>query len=294
MRELPKLVSVVIPAYNARAVIDTQLEALAAQDYAGEMEVVVGDNRSTDGLREHLADHPLRDRLRLRRVEAADAQCASHARNVAAAASGGEFLAFCDADDRAHVGWLSALVEAAREADMVSGALETGSINAPEVAERVSVEAPERGFEFPGFLPFASGSNCGVWRDAFEAVGGWDESFRRAGEDMDFSWRIQLAGYTLGHAPTAITAYRLKTTYRELWDQSLSYGEVDPRLYKRYRAAGFRRNLLALPVVAVLLFIRNPLLPTAVTRLPRGQWLAYLARAFGRVRGSIQHRVWFV
>ncbi|WP_027501537.1 glycosyltransferase [Rhodococcus sp. UNC363MFTsu5.1] len=294
MRQEPKLVSVVIPAYNAREVIDGQLEALAAQDYAGEMEVVVGDNRSTDGLGDHLAGHPLRERLRLRHVDAPDAQCASHARNAGVAAANGEFLAFCDADDRAHPGWLSALVEAAREFDMVSGGLETGSINPPEIAERVDMAAPEQGFAFPGFLAFASGSNCGVWRDVFDAVGGWDESLLRAGEDMDFSWRVQLAGYTLGHAPKAMTAYRLRTSYRALWDQSVSYGEVDPLLFERYRSDGFRRNLLALPVVAVLLVIRNPLLPRALTRLPRGQWLTYLARMVGRVRGSIRHRVWFV
>lgn len=294
MRQPPKLVSVIIPAFNAADVIDVQLEALAAQDYTGEVEVVVGDNRSTDGLSDHLADHPLRDRLRLRCVEAADAQCASHARNVAVAASSGEFLAFCDADDRAHPGWLSALVEVAGDFDMVSGALENASLNAPEIADRITMQPADQAFEWPGFLAFANGGNCGVWRDAFDAVEGWDVDFRSAGEDVDLSWRVQLAGYALGHAPRALVAYRMRTTYRALWNMGAAYGEVDPRLFRQYREHGFTRNLLALPVVSVLLVIRNPLLPRVITRLPRGQWLTYLARTVGRVRGSISNRVWFV
>lgn len=288
------MVSVVIPAYNARHVIDTQLEALAGQDYAGPMEVVVGDNASTDGLAGYLEEHPLRDRLRLRCVPAHEVQCASHARNIAVAAADGDLLAFCDADDRVHPGWVSALVAAAARYDMVSGPLENTSLNSPKVADRMLMQPAERGFSFPGFLPFANGCSCAVWRDAYDAAGGWDESYTSAGEDVDFSWRVQLAGGTLGHAPDALVAYRVRTTLRELWDHSRTYGETDPRLFKQYRDHGYARNVVAFPVVLLLLILRNPLLPRPLTRLSRGQWFFYAGRLVGRVRGSVQHRTYFL
>ncbi|MDG3015607.1 glycosyltransferase family A protein [Speluncibacter jeojiensis] len=286
--------SVIIPAYNARHVIDDQLSALAGQDYRGDWEVVVGDNRSTDGLREHLASHPLREQLRLKCVEATDKQSAAHARNVAVAASEGDLLAFCDADDRAHPGWLSALVECAGEFDMVSGALETTTLNDPTVATQVVTQPPEQPFVFPGFLAFANGGNCAVWRSAFDAVGGWDESFDGVAEDVEFSWRVQLAGATCGHAAGALMACRVRGGRNALWRRSVAFGTADPRLFKQYRARGFSRNPLATPVLLLLLVLRNPLLPTAVTGLPRGQWLTYLGRFVGRVRGSIKYRVYFV
>ncbi|PTR22848.1 glycosyl transferase family 2 [Rhodococcus sp. OK519] len=290
----PELVSVIVPAYNARHVIDEQLEALANQDYAGPFEVVVGDNGSTDGLHEHLEAHLLRDRLHLRCVPAPEVRGASHARNAAVAAAAGDLLAFCDADDRAHPGWLSALVEAASQYDMVSGALENMSLNSQEVADRMLMQPPEQGFAFPGFLPFANGCSCAVWRDAYDRAGGWDESYTFAGEDVEFSWRVQLVGGTFGHAPRALMAYRVRTAYRELWNHSARYGEADPRLFKQYRSRGFTRNVFAFPVLFTLLLLRNPLLPRALTRLSTGQWLIYAGRMVGRVRGSIRYRVYFL
>ncbi len=43
-----RLVSVVIPALNTAEHLESQLSALAAQDYAGVWEVVVADNGSID------------------------------------------------------------------------------------------------------------------------------------------------------------------------------------------------------------------------------------------------------
>ena len=42
-------VTVVIPCYNAVATIDAQLEAMAAQDFTGPLEVLLVDNASNDG-----------------------------------------------------------------------------------------------------------------------------------------------------------------------------------------------------------------------------------------------------
>src|SRR5215470_14651193 len=44
-----KRVSVVVPAYNEEELLPRCLSALRGQDYAGEIEIIVVDNASTDG-----------------------------------------------------------------------------------------------------------------------------------------------------------------------------------------------------------------------------------------------------
>ena len=51
------------------------------------------------------------------------------------------------------------------------------------------------------FLPFAPSGNCGVRRHVFEALGGFDTSYRVC-EDDDFFWRLQLAGHELAGVPS--------------------------------------------------------------------------------------------
>ncbi|PTR22849.1 glycosyl transferase family 2 [Rhodococcus sp. OK519] len=288
------MVSVVIPAHNARNLIDVQLTALAEQDYSGTFEVVVSDNGSTDGLEEHLADHPLHTVLDLRCIDSSLIKGAPHARNAGAAAAKGDFLAFCDADDRVHPGWLSALVRASAEYDAVGGPVETTTLNSPDVASWRPVTPPDKREETPGFLDFALSGNLGLWRTAFDTTGGFDESLT-VGEDVDFTWRLQLAGLTLGHEPKAMVAYRLRDNYRALWRQSFAYGMAGPELYRHYRSYGLRPTKpLPLLLFALALVARCPVVPTFISRLSTGGWIYYAAFAAGRVRGSFKYRVYFV
>src|SRR5205085_6844888 len=117
------LVSVIVPVRNGERHVGDQMAALAAQDYDGPWEVVVVDNGSTDRTAEVVARW--RDRLpSLTVVDASNRRGLNHARNAGRAAARGDFLAFCDADDVATPGWVSALAEAAAQADLVSGAIE--------------------------------------------------------------------------------------------------------------------------------------------------------------------------
>ncbi|MFD4183535.1 glycosyltransferase family 2 protein, partial [Rhodococcus sp. NPDC058514] len=122
----------------------------------------------------------------------------SHACNVGAAAARGEFVAFCDADDAVRPGWLTALAHAAQDFDAVGGAVETRTLNTPAVASWRSLPTPEERFEDAEYLPYAIGCNFGVWRSAFDTVGGFDESLVGGGEDAALSWSLTLAGFTHG------------------------------------------------------------------------------------------------
>ena len=285
----PVLVSVVIPTYNAVATLGAQLDALDAQDYQGPVEVVVADNGSTDGLIGFLAGR--RGRLPVRRVDAGDRKGVSHARNVGTREARGDLVLICDADDVVAPGWVRALVSAARGADVAGGPLDPSLINKdgapawrfPHPADRLPVKLR--------FLPYAHGCNVAVWRDVITSLGGWDESYGPGGEDVDFAWRVQLAGGRLVNVPDAVVHYRHRSSLRGLARQMAGYAEADVLLYRRFRADGAHRR----PTTAALrdvwwLASRLPLL-----RRPhvRGLWMNRAGQLRGRVRGSWRYRVYY-
>lgn len=286
-------VSIIIPVFNGLPELDEQLAGLAEQDYTGRYEVLISDNGSSDGLREHLEGHPLTAALRLRYIDSSARLGAPYARNHAASFAEGDFLAFVDQDDRVHPGWLSALIRTAADYDAVSGAIEVESLNSPEVARWRPVPAPEDGFP-THYLPYAHGNNTGYWRAAFEKIGGYDEELIIAGDDVDISWRLQQAGLRLGHAPDALVAYRLRTTYRATWRQAYAYGYGATQVYVKHRPLGaprlsWRDTLTSVTVVV----LHNPWIRLTRNRIDRGLWTLHAGVLIGRMRASLRYRTYY-
>lgn len=295
-RNEPVLVSVVIAAKDVKGIIDVQLTALAQQDYDGAFEVVVADNGSTDGLERFLSHHPLHDRLRLSWVDASDAPGVSHARNTGVARSEGDFVAFCDADDRVRPDWLRHLTTAAVRFDAVAGGLDGRPLSSERaVTWRPLGDVTAQPTSANARFPWGGGGNMGIWREVFDKIGGWDTSYVYALEDMEFSWRLQLRGYSLGWEPRAVVDYRLRDDLGSLCRQSFAYGRGEVQLYRDHRATCMSgRPVPYLVLLVVLIVIRNPILPTTVTRLPRGQWLWHVSALLGRVAGSRRFGVFYV
>ncbi|MDJ0487143.1 glycosyltransferase [Rhodococcus qingshengii] len=290
----PRLVSVVIPTYNAVDTIGEQLQALASQDYAGPYEAVVSDNSSTDGLRDFINTHPLAETITLRWVSASQTQGPSHARNVGAEHADGDFIAFCDADDRVHTSWLTQLVMAAEDADLVSGGIETASINAPEVSAWRELKPKPDPYSFDSYLPHMMGCNFGAWKSSYQSVGGCDETMR-VGEDVDVSWRMQQAGMKFAYEPKALVAYRLRSGLSTMWRQTVSFGIANVDLYSKHRQFGFKRSSFrALAIELAGLLLLNPLVPQRITHLPRGKWVAHAGLLAGRIKGSIVLRTFYL
>ncbi len=91
------LVSVVMPAYNAALTIDASILSVLTQTY-GRLELLVVNDASTDGTAEVVARY-LSDR-RLRYFNNKRNKGVAEARNVAIRKASGDYIAFCDADDR--------------------------------------------------------------------------------------------------------------------------------------------------------------------------------------------------
>jgi GT2 family glycosyltransferase len=290
----PKL-SVVLPCRNGAATIAGQLEALAAQSWDGPWEVVVADNGSTDESMRIVEGY--RDRFpELRVVDASERPGLAPALNAGVRGANGDAVAFVNDDDEVAEGWLAAMARALEQHDLVAGLLEYDRLNQPWAID-VRGRPQEDGLAEWGFLdylPFACCATIGVRRPLHEAVGGFDEGMVPAGEDMDYCWRLQLAGAGFHLVPDAVTHYRLRHSIRSLFRQGLAYGEGHALAYRKHRRLGlpraerpWRRGVRAwLGLVKRLALVRSK------TQLALFVW--HVGLRAGLIRGSVKHRVVFL
>lgn len=282
-------VSVVMPCLDAKGTIEAQLRALAGQRTSARWEVIVSDNGSTDGSQQIVKRWQAR-LPDLRLIDSSSRRGVSAARNAGARAARGELILICDADDIVSEHWIAAMVRAARQFDLVGGSVEESSLNPPGLRFWRGELPRDRLLISLRFLPFAMGCNVGMRRAVFEALGGWDERYVGGCDDVDFSWRAQLGGFTLGFAPDAVIAYRHRRGLTALCRQFYRYGLSHAVLYRQYRSHGAtaRPLWLVLRSWAWLLLHAADLVRSSKLR---GRWLRAAALNCGQVRGSIKQRV---
>jgi glycosyltransferase involved in cell wall biosynthesis len=280
--------SVVIPAHNEEMRIGDQLDALLAQSWDGEWEIVVVDNRSTDATGAVVADYSARD-PRVRLVRAPERAGLNFARNAGIEASRGRSFALCDADDLVAPGWVAAIGTALRTHDVVTGPLELDRLNPPWLAASRG-RGDERGLPtFHGLFATVHGNNMGMVRERFDAIGRFDLDDRIIGvDDVELSLRVWTAGLAVHFVPDAVVHYRYRQEPSALWRQGRTYGRARPYLVRRMRAQG----LPAPSRVAgwrswVWLLVH---LPDLRTRSGRAVWVWVAGNRVGRLEGSVRYR----
>jgi glycosyltransferase involved in cell wall biosynthesis len=285
------LISVVIPFLNDAETLADQLAALRAQDYTGDWELLAVDNGSTDGSVE-IAERWVKQFPRARVVRAVEHRSPGHARNAGASHAIGDFLAFTDADDAVHPGWLTALAAAAKQGDLVGGRVVVDGLNDERSRAWHVVPPRERSLRDSRFLEYASGANTGVWAEVFERLGGFDEDVI-SGEDQEFSWRAQVSSFRLVVAPGAVVHYRLKRRVSSLARQHYRYGTSGPRLYRRFRDFGMPRRRF-METLRTWAWILSMWPAAAWSERWRGRWALEAAMACGRLTSSVRNRVVYV
>ena len=90
-------VSIVLPTYNRAHLLPRSIDSVLAQTYS-EWELIVVDDRSTDGTRAVVREYGSRDQ-RIRYIENNHKQGCAGARNQGRQAAGADFIAFIDSDD---------------------------------------------------------------------------------------------------------------------------------------------------------------------------------------------------
>ncbi len=283
------VVSVVIAAFDAERTLGEQLAALSRQVVLFPFEVLVCDNGSSDRTIAVAEQWRLGSLPQLRVVDASARRGPGAARNAGAAAALAPLLVFCDADDVVADDWLAEMHSALQTADVVAGRCSYSLLNRSAIGLPQSDDVLFRLAFFP-HLPAASSCNLGVRSGVFSDVHGFDESLKTA-EDIDFSWRVQLAGHRLESCPLAVVHLRRRGNLRSVFWQSYGYGRGERALRLRYSdvAAAYARDREDIGVP------RNPrsrpvpeIIFSAIRQIHRFRGtrdLAFLAKRVGRSLG---------
>lgn len=188
-------VSIIIPLYNSERYIEQVLEALFAQDYPGEKEIIVVNDGSTDS-----------SRVLIRRFEAAGAirvidqpnQGAVAATNAGFSAARYDIICSVDSDVVLHHDFLGKVME---EFDDVTVGAVQGYYRTPKGlpfwARMMGYDVEKRYDDIPGkYVTQVCTGDTAYRRAALEKTGFFDPVFVY-GYDNDMSYRLQKAGYKL-------------------------------------------------------------------------------------------------
>ena len=187
-------VSVVIPAYNEENYLLSCLESIGKQDYAGEYEVIVVDNASTDNTAKIALDWGAKVVYEGKRSPAC-------ARQKGTEVATGKIIAFIDADTKAPVHWLSTIVWrflCEPETVVISGPYaycDAGRIaRIASYGNFISIIIDQLFRKAFNKGSAVWGCNFAVRRSALLEVGGFDTSIRFYGEEYELSLRLKRAG----------------------------------------------------------------------------------------------------
>lgn len=210
-------VSVVVLNFNGRRWLSGCLGALAAQRGAPPFETILFDNGSTDGsAAEVRASWPT-----VRVVETRTNLGFAGGNNAGAREARGEWLAFLNNDTVPEPDWLARLFDEALahpECALITSRLVF--LHDPSIVDSAGDGYLRAGGAFKhghgaGADRFTASREvfgaCGgafmIRREAFDALGGFDERFFLNYEDVDLSYRARLRGMRIWYAASAIVGH---------------------------------------------------------------------------------------
>jgi poly-beta-1,6 N-acetyl-D-glucosamine synthase len=279
-----KDVSVLIAAYNERAVIARTVHAVLSSE-PPPLEVIVVDDGSTDGTEEALRAAVGTD-PRVRIVRQSN-QGKAAALNTALALANGEIVVCLDADTVFEHETIARLTRhfADPQVAAVAGNVKVGNrVNLLTYWQAIEYIASQnldrRAYAFLNAVPVVPGA-CGAWRrDAVRAVGGLRSD--TMAEDMDLTWRLRRANWRISNEPTALAFTEAPETLEALLRQRFRWAFGTLQCLWKHRAALGRYGafgLLMLPTLWLFQIIFPVLSPivdvqVAITLFRFGQtWL---------------------
>jgi glycosyltransferase involved in cell wall biosynthesis len=263
-------VAVVMPVLNERRHLRAAVEAILAQDYPGEMEIVLALGPSTDGTDEVAAELVATDaRIRTVPNPTGFTPCGL---NAAIAASTHPVVVRVDGHALLPPDYVRTAVETLIEtgADNVGGVMAAQGVTP---FEQAVARAYVSWFGLGGarfHLGGAAGPADTVYLGAFRRemltrVGGFDEDMRRA-QDWELNYRIRQAGGLVWFTPAMQVTYRPRADLRALSKQFFRTGQWRREVSRRHKGTASPRYLAA---------------PAAVLGVVGGTALALTGRRIG-------------
>ena len=247
-------VSVVLPILNEDRFLADAISAILAQEYAGELEVILALGPSKDRTNEIAAGLREKDS----RIVLVENPTGRTAAGLNAAIAAAKFEIICRIDGHAEIS--KSYIADAVEIMQSSNAVNVGGIMAA-VGKTQFEDAVARAMRSPigvGGARFHIGGTAGpadtVYLGVFQksaliAAGGYDERFIRA-QDWELNFRLREAGGTIWFDPRLAVIYRPRPNLKALAKQYLEYGRWR-RAVTRHHKGTVNYRYLAPPVATV-------------------------------------------
>ena len=245
------LVSVVIAAADAAAIISGCLAAISEQDYRGPIEVIVAaadEGTANAATREgaRVIDNPGRT--------------APAGLNRAIGEAKGEIIVRVDAQSMVPTHYLSTVVQALERthASNVGGRqIPSGSgLVQSSIAAAMSSRfgAGDARYRIGGVEGPVDTVYLGAFRrETLDEVGGYDEGFTRH-QDYELNHRIRLGGGKVWLLPDLEVQYRPRSSFKELASQYFQYGRWKRRFARKYSGSLLWRHWAPPALVVGLTF----------------------------------------
>src|SRR6476620_5762014 len=214
--------SIVMPTFQRRDIVCDALRSLTALDYAGEVEIIIVSDGSTDGTADALAK--IASPFPVRVIEQAN-RGASGARNRGASEASGNIILFLDDDMISDPDLIEQHAKMYRDgADAVIGRTPLHPNSAPGfLADSTSRWIAAQKVPSPSSVWDIFTGQLSIRRTVFEQVGGFDEAFTTgpvfANEDADIGVRL-LARFDVRYNPEAISRQRYVVTPRQYMERT--------------------------------------------------------------------------
>ncbi len=287
----PTPVSVIMPVLNEERHLRTAVRAILAQEYDGDLEVVLALGPSTDRTDE-IAAELVREDSRVRTVPNPAGRTPA-ALNAAINASRHPVVVRVDGHGMLSPNYITTAVRLLAE----TGAQNVGGImyaegendweHAVAAAMTSKVGVGNAAFHTGGAAGAAETVYLGVFRRAaLEQQGGYNEEFIRA-QDWELNFRIREAGGLIWFSPELKVSYRPRPSVRALAKQYKEYGRWR-HVVARYHEGSINLRYLA-PPTALCAVLAGLVVGVAVTPwalvLPGGYLAAIIVGGIPAGRG---------
>lgn len=222
-------ISVVVCTYNGARTIAQTLRGITRLDYPDFEMIVVADGSSDNSA-------AIARQYGARVIEVENGGL-SRARNIGMRHARGSIVVYIDDDAYPDPQWLRYIAWTFMNSDVVA----VGGPNLPPPEDGLIARCVAQAPGGPNHVLLTDriaehipGCNMAIRRSALEAIGGFDEQFRIAGDDVDVCWRLQERGGTIGFHPAAMVWHHRRNTVRGYLRQQTNYGRAEAMLERKW------------------------------------------------------------